>query len=67
MGWEEICLSDRPDVVRGQFLKMYESKAVSAQNERLLPDSLKAQIATLADSGNTGLEQAGNILRLLVS
>jgi hypothetical protein len=67
MGWEEICLSDRPDVVRGQFLKMYESKTAATQKERLLPDSLKAQIAALADSGNTGLEQTGNILRLLVS
>src|SRR5690606_10640790 len=27
MGWQEICHSERPDVVRGQFLKMYETVA----------------------------------------
>ncbi len=69
MGWEEICLSDRPDVVRGQFLKLYERKTAATQKEKLLPNSLKTRIATLANSENTktGLEQAGDILRLLVS
>ncbi|AEE95309.1 replicative helicase loader/inhibitor [Mahella australiensis] len=50
MGWEEICLSDNLNVIRGQFLKLYERKTAAIQRERLLPDSLRAQIAALAET-----------------
>ncbi len=48
MGWREICLSDEPGVVRGQFLKMYQQIAEREQKQKLLPENLQSQIRKIA-------------------
>lgn len=52
LGWQEICLSEEPGVVRGQFLKMYAQVAEREQKERLLPASLRQEIQRIASSMN---------------
>jgi len=49
MGWREICLSEEPGVIRGQFLKMYQQIAERDRKERLLPQGLRNQIQILAE------------------
>ncbi len=48
IGWREICLSEEPGVVRGQFLKMYQQVAEREQKEKLLPQGLRNEIQRLA-------------------
>lgn len=43
MGWREICHSQKPDVVRGQFLRMYDSMAEREKTDRIMPLELKEQ------------------------
>lgn len=50
MGWEEICHSEKIDVVRGQFLKMYEALSKRANQERLLPTDFKEKMGEIASS-----------------
>ena len=59
MGWQEICTSERPDVVRGQFMKMYETVANREKQERLLPASLRAEIKELVDSMSMKMLEEG--------
>lgn len=49
MDWREICLSEEPGVIRGQFLKMYQQIAERDRKERLLPQGLRNQIQILAE------------------
>lgn len=49
MGWRDICLSEEPGVVRGQFLKMYQQVTEREQKEKLLPERLKADIKMLSE------------------
>jgi len=48
IGWQNICLSEEPSVIRGQFLKMYEQLNARQQENALLPERLKEQIKALA-------------------
>lgn len=50
IGYREICLSDEPGVVRGQFTKMYEQIANREKQENLLPDTLKQQIKLVSSN-----------------
>jgi len=50
IGWREICLSEEPGVVRGQFLKMYAQVTEREQKEKLLPPNLKDGIQRLSES-----------------
>ncbi|AYO30828.1 hypothetical protein D2962_09570 [Biomaibacter acetigenes] len=59
MGWQEICLSEEPGVVRGQFLKMYEQVAEREQKERLLPAALKEDIKRLSGSMSMKMLEGG--------
>lgn len=52
MSWQEICLSDNPGVVRGQFLKMYETIAEREKQGRLLPESFKQEMKMIAEKNN---------------
>lgn len=49
MGWREICLSEEPGVVRGQFLKMYQQVAEREQKERLLPYEIRDDIRKISE------------------
>lgn len=50
ISWREICLCEEPGVIRGQFMKMYDSMKVRHQQERMLPESFKNQISLLAEN-----------------
>ncbi|MGJ0847450.1 replicative helicase loader/inhibitor [Tissierella praeacuta] len=50
MSWREICHSEKPDVVRGQFLKMYEIVGERERQSRLLPLDFKEEITQIAES-----------------
>ena len=45
MGWGEICHSDKPDVLRAQFMRMYETVEVRQQERDMLPDDVKKVVA----------------------
>lgn len=59
MGWRDICLSTELGVARGQFLKMYQQVAEREQKERVLPESLKADIKRLNASMGTKMIEEG--------
>ncbi|HHV18397.1 MAG TPA: hypothetical protein GXZ27_06005 [Thermoanaerobacterales bacterium] len=59
MGWRDICLGEEIGVVRGQFLKMYQQVAEREQKERVLPESLKADIKRLNASMGTKMIEEG--------
>lgn len=48
MGWQEICHGDKIDVVRGQFLRMYDTVAERERQDRLLPMEFKRDMEQLA-------------------
>ena len=52
MGWREICHSEKPDIIRGQFLKMYEILAKREEEESLIPLELKNEIKQLREVTN---------------
>ena len=37
MGWRELCLSEQPDVIRGQFRMMYEASVKRQKQDDILP------------------------------
>lgn len=49
MGWREICLSDEPSVIRGQFLKMYEQVSNREMEEQQLPPEIRNDIKQLSE------------------
>jgi hypothetical protein len=59
MGWREICLSEEPGVVRGQFLKMFSQVQEREKKEALLPEKLKNDIAMLANKHDFKLIEGG--------
>ncbi len=48
MGWQEICMTDKIDVVRGQFLRMYETHQKREQEQAVLPAGLQDMMKQLA-------------------
>lgn len=55
IGWTELCASDRPDVIRGQFRAMYQAAVERQLVEQTLPAEL--QRGALAATGcNTAVE-----------
>jgi len=52
IGWQEICLSEEPGVVRGQFLKMYQQIAEREQKEKLLLQGLRDEMQRLVSRMN---------------
>jgi len=40
-GWDRLCQAENIDVVRGQFLKMYDSSTVREREDVLLPESFR--------------------------
>lgn len=56
MGFQDICMTDRIDVVRGQFLKMYETQQKRESEQALLPPAVRD---TIAQIGSGGLKMIG--------
>lgn len=50
MGWQELCLSENADVIRGQFLRMFETQQKRESEQALLPPDLREVIGALADN-----------------
>ena len=44
MGWQEICMSENMGVLRGQFMRIFDSMAVREDADKLLPATMQAQI-----------------------
>lgn len=49
IGWRELCLCETLDVIRGQFLRMYETMAKREMEDRLLPIGFKNDLVRLAE------------------
>jgi hypothetical protein len=45
MGWQEICHSDNLDVVRGQFIRMYDTQTSRKRDLELMPPEVRKMIA----------------------
>ncbi len=54
IGWREICLSEEPDVIRAQFMRMFQQVSERRQKEAVLPATLREQIAALAAGMDMG-------------
>lgn len=61
MGWREICHSEKLDVVRGQFLKMYEILSNREKQDRLLPLDFKQNMEQIAESNKAIKELASRL------
>lgn len=48
IGFREICMSEPPGVVRGQFMKMYEAFTEREKKEALLPAGFKQQMQAIS-------------------
>ena len=45
MGYEDMCLSENPDVIRGQFTRLWEAHSKRAQEVERLPESVKKMLS----------------------
>ena len=45
MGWQEICHSDNLDVVRGQFIRMYDTQTSRKRDLELMPPEVRQMIS----------------------
>ena len=50
IGWKDICLSEEPDVLRGQFRMAYNQYQEREKEQLFLPESFKEKIVQLGDS-----------------
>ncbi len=67
IGWREICLSEEPGVLRGQFLKMYQQLQERERKEALLPPDLKNEIQQISQQrAIKALESGTNIKHLKI-
>lgn len=41
IGWQEICACEEPDVIRGQFRRMYETEETREKERAVLPEPLR--------------------------
>lgn len=48
ISWKEICCCEELGVIRGQFMKMFETTKTRTEQERLLPAAFKDQIELIA-------------------
>lgn len=57
IGWQNICLSEEPSIIRGQFLRMYSELKEKEQREMLLPESLKKEILEITEGKKLALKE----------
>jgi len=53
ISWQEICSSEETGVIRGQFMKMFNTLADRHKEQKMLPEKLKAEIEKI------GIKQIG--------
>ncbi len=49
LGWHTICLTTKPDIMRSQFMKIYEEMHEQETKDLLLPPDLKKQVQAIGD------------------
>jgi len=49
MGWAEICHSEKPDVIRAQFMRMYETTEARKKEVDMLPDDVRRMVQGVGD------------------
>jgi hypothetical protein len=59
IGWQNICLSEEPSIIRGQFLRMYSELREKEQKEMLLPEGLKKEMLELTENKKLALNKGG--------
>lgn len=57
IGWQDLCMSENPDIIRAQFRQVYEIAAKREGEERQLSPALKGDIATLGRTMSFQLEE----------
>lgn len=48
MGWQQMCHADNIEVIRGQYLKIYDTQASRAAEERMIPPAARELIGRVA-------------------
>jgi hypothetical protein len=59
IGWQEICASEEPDVVRGQFRMAWESQAKNAREMAVLPAEVRDLIGQVSNALQRGRGEYG--------
>ena len=54
MGWQEICHGENADVLRAQFMRMYETVEVRQREREMLPAGVKQLVAGIGKKMITG-------------
>ncbi len=54
MGWRELGMSEQPDVIRAQFMRMYDQVATRRREDALLPAAMRETIGQLAAGMDMG-------------
>lgn len=52
LSWQEICMCEESGVIRGQFMKMYNTLQARKDQDKLLPEKFKNQVKLIADNLN---------------
>lgn len=60
MGWQEICMSEEPSVIRGQFMRIFQQLQEREKQEALLPAKLKNDIQKIAEKYSIEAIEAQN-------
>lgn len=64
MGWQQMCFAENVEVIRGQFMKMFDSLQARDTQERLIPPAARNLIGTLGDRlslpGRSDQDDRGN-------
>ena len=59
MGWISLCMSEAPEVGRGQFLKLFELQNKRERERSVLPEGLAQRLEQIGTLPNTKLLQEG--------
>ncbi|MGB9660698.1 MAG: replicative helicase loader/inhibitor [Moorellaceae bacterium] len=54
IGWQELCLSTEPEIVRAQFMRIYEQYAAREKQEYSVPAEVRALTARIAQQKALG-------------
>lgn len=57
IGWQDLCMSENPDIIRAQFRQVYEIVARREQEVRQLPADIKETIAIVGKTLALQLEK----------
>jgi len=58
IGWRDLCLSEEPEILRAQFMRMYDQVATRRREEALLPPAMRELIGELAAGMDMGKKLA---------